>query len=88
MASFTWVESALTADCSSLADMAKRFEDTAVLMRRLDKHGFEIRNECGKRTINHRNPRVFSRFGFIIDKLMTQIQANSCESSNNLNEKL
>lgn len=79
MASFTWEESALTADCRTLLDMAKRFEDTAALMRRLDKHGFEVQNEQGIRKINHRNPRIFSRFGFIIDKVLTEIQQRSVE---------
>ena len=68
MASFTWDESTLSADCPTLEAMAKRFEDTAALMRRLDQNGFEIQNNQASRKISHRNTRVFSRFGFVTDE--------------------
>ena len=74
MASFTWEESALTADCITLEDMARRFEETAVLMRRLDRHGFELHNNEKIRQISHRNVRTFSRFGFVIDKKLSEIR--------------
>ncbi len=82
MASFTWEESALTADCHTLSDMANRFEETAALMRRLEKNGFEVQYEHGLRKIIHRNPRIFSRFGFIIDKVLSDIEQSSIDINN------
>ena len=79
MASFTWEESALTADCCTLEDMARRFEEAAILMRRLDQCGFELKNNIEIRTISHRNVRTFSRFGFVIDKKLSEIHKRSLE---------
>ena len=79
MASFTWEESALTADCCTLEDMARRFEEAAILMRRLDQYGFELQNNTEIRTISHRNVRTFSRFGFVIDKKLSEIHKRSLE---------
>ena len=77
MASFTWEESALTADCCTLEDMARRFEEAAMLMRRLDQCGFELQNNKEGRKISHKNVRIFSRFGFIIDKKLSEIHERS-----------
>ena len=66
MASFTWDESTLSADCPTLASMAQRFEDAAALMRQLDQSGFELEHQ-GKRIIKHQNERFFS-FGFVFEK--------------------
>ena len=79
MASFTWEESALTADCCTLEDMARRFEEAAMLMRRLDQCGFELQNNKEGRKISHKNVRIFSRFGFIIDKKLSEIRERSLE---------
>ena len=79
MASFTWEESALTADCCTLEDMARRFEEAAMLMRRLDQCGFELQNNKEGRKISHKNIRIFSRFGFIIDKKLSEIHERSLE---------
>ena len=68
MASFTWDESTLSADCPTLESMAQRFEDTAALMRQLDKSGFKVRGQNGNREIIHNNTEVFSSFGFILEK--------------------
>ncbi|WP_028951875.1 hypothetical protein [Synechococcus sp. CC9616] len=67
MASFTWDESTLSADCSTLACMAQRFEDAAALMRQLDQSGFELEQHQGNRIIKHQNEQVFSSFGFILE---------------------
>ena len=62
MASFTWDESTLSADCPNLASMAQRFGDAAALMRQLDKSGFELENRHGNRIITHQNEQIFSSF--------------------------
>ena len=67
MASFTWNESTLSADCGTLEDMAERFEDTAALMRRLAKTGFAVKQQEGTRKITHVNDEIFKSFGFIIE---------------------
>ena len=85
MASFTWEESALTADCCTLEDMARRFEEAAILMRRLDQCGFELQNNTEIRTISHRNVRTFSRFGFVIDKKLSEIHKRSLEINHEKN---
>ena len=67
MASFIWDESTLSADCSTLASMAQRFEDAAALMRQLDQSGFELVQHQGNRIIKHQNEQVFSSFGFVLE---------------------
>ena len=68
MASFTWDESTLSADCPTLASMAQRFEDAAALMRQLDQSGFELEQHKGNRIIKHQNEQIFSSFGFVLEK--------------------
>ncbi len=68
MASFNWDESTLSADCPTLESMAQRFEDTAALMRQLDRNGFEVKKRKGNRKITHTNDEIFSSFGFILDQ--------------------
>ena len=46
MSYFTWKESGLTSDCSSLEAMASRFEEAASLMRRMAQQGFELNSHC------------------------------------------
>ena len=67
MASFTWDESTLSADCATLASMAQRFEDAAALMRQLDQNGFELEQYQGIRLIKHQNDQIFSSFGFVLE---------------------
>ena len=67
MASFTWNESTLSADCGTLEDMAERFEDTAALMRRLAQTGFAVKQQEGTRKITHVNEEILKSFGFIIE---------------------
>ena len=67
MASFTWDESTLSADCTTLASMAQRFEDAAALMRQLDQNGFELEQYQGNRIIKHQNEQIFSSFGFVLE---------------------
>mgnify|MGYP004192188629 FL=1 len=67
MASFTWNESPLSADCGTLEDMAERFEDTAALMRRLAQTGFAVKQQEGTRKITHVNDEIFKSFGFVIE---------------------
>tara|TARA_B100001175_G_scaffold201176_1_gene170805 strand:+ start:282 stop:488 length:207 start_codon:yes stop_codon:yes gene_type:complete len=68
MASFTWNESTLSADCGTLEDMAERFEDTAALMRRLAQTGFAVKQQEGARKIIHANNEIFESFGFVIEE--------------------
>ena len=68
MASFTWDESTLSADCGTLEDMAERLEDTAALMRRLAQKGFAVKQQQGARKIMHSNSEVFESFGFVIEE--------------------
>ena len=43
MSYFTWKETGLTSDCSSLGAMASRFEEAAKLMRRMNQdHYFDM----------------------------------------------
>ena len=77
MASFLWKESKLTDDCLTLEDMAKRFEETALLMHRLHRCGFELNRIKGEQCISHKNIRTFSRFGFVIDKVLSNIEQRS-----------
>ncbi len=68
MASFTWNESTLSADCGTLEDMAARFEDTAALMRRLSQTGFAVKQQAGARKIIHADNKIFESFGFVIEE--------------------
>ena len=48
-----------------------------MLMRRLDQCGFELHNNKEIRKISHKNVRTFSRFGFVIDKKLSEIHSRS-----------
>jgi len=65
MSYFTWKENGLTTDCVSLDAMASRFEESARLMRRLAKEGFELKVKDKKQLIIHSNSKVFETWGFI-----------------------
>ena len=65
MSYFTWKETGLTSDCSSLEAMASRFEESAKLMRRVANEGFKLEKYKQKQLITHENPKIFSSWGFI-----------------------
>ncbi len=68
MAYFTWKEAGLTQDCESLEAMAYRFEESAKLMRKMAKEGFVLRRKNNKQLITHKNPNIFTEWGFITEE--------------------
>ena len=68
MASFSWTECNLSADCPNLVSMAIRFEETAKLLRELAKDGFQLEATEQSRHIVHPNPKTFESWGFIEDE--------------------
>ena len=56
MTYFTWRESGLTAECSSLEAMASRFEESASLMRRMANEGFQVERHGTQQRITHLTP--------------------------------
>ena len=69
MSFFTWKDSGLTSDCSSLDAMASRFEETANLMKKLSKKGFKLKKTHSNQLILHPDPKVFDQWGFISEEL-------------------
>ena len=65
MSYFTWKETGLTSDCSTLEAMASRFEESARLMRHLAKEGFRLKTKQNNQLIVHSDPGVFKNWGFI-----------------------
>ena len=65
MSYFTWKESGLTSDCSTLEAMASRFEESARLMRRMAKEGFQLKSHGKNQLIIHSDQQIFKRWGFI-----------------------
>ena len=68
MTYFTWRESGLTADCSSLEAMAARFEESASLMRRMSSEGFPLVRSGTEQRITHPDPTVFEAWGFVSEE--------------------
>jgi len=68
MSFFTWNDKGLTSDCSSLDAMASRFEETAKLMKRLSKKGFQLKKDKNRQLIIHSDPDVFDEWGFISEE--------------------
>ena len=68
MTYFTWRESGLTADCSSLEAMASRFEESASLMRRMSSEGFQLERHGTEQRITHPDPTVFEAWGFVSEE--------------------
>ncbi|WP_320663575.1 hypothetical protein [Prochlorococcus sp. MIT 1223] len=62
---FTWKETGLTSDCTSLDAMASRFEESARLMRKLAAEGFSLTIKEKKQLIMHSDPKIFTHWGFI-----------------------
>lgn len=68
MSYFTWKETGLTNDCSSLEAMASRFEESAKLMRRMSKEGFKLEKRTKKQFITHPDETIFESWGFISEE--------------------
>jgi len=68
MSFFTWKDTGLTSDCSSLESMASRFEETAKLMKKLSKQGFKLKKSKKRQLIIHSDPEVFVEWGFISEE--------------------
>ncbi len=68
MSYFTWKESSLTSDCSSLKSMAKRYSEAASLMAKMDEEGFELKKENKRQLIIHQNQEIFEDWGFISEE--------------------
>ena len=84
MSYFTWKESGLTNDCSSLEAMASRFEEAASLMRRMAQQGFELNAQGRQQRITHSDAEVFESWGFVNEepafRQLTLISDPSIES--------
>ena len=68
MSYFTWKETGLTNDCTSLEAMASRLEESAKLMRRMAKEGFIVEKKANKQLIRHNDPSIFESWGFISEE--------------------
>ncbi len=68
MSYFTWKEAGLTSDCETLEAMASRFEESAKLMRRMAKEGFQVEKKENNQLITHNDPNVFKEWGFICEE--------------------
>ncbi len=69
MTYFTWKETGLTNDCTTLEAMASRFEETARLMKKMSRKGFKLKKEKGKQLITHHDQNIFKSWGFISEEL-------------------
>ena len=69
MSFFTWKDNGLTNDCKSLDAMASRFEETAILMKKLSQKGFKLKKTQENQLIIHPDPEVFDQWGFISEEL-------------------
>ena len=65
MSYFTWKETGLTNDCSSLEAMAARYEEAARLIRNMSKKGFKLKRKEKQQLITHSDPKLFDAWGFI-----------------------
>ncbi len=65
MSYFTWKEAGLTSDCKSLEAMASRFEESAKLMRRMAREGFNLEIKNKRQLITHQDANIFEAWGFI-----------------------
>ena len=68
MSYFTWKETGLTSDCSSLEAMAARFEESAKLMRKMSSEGFELKKQHKQQLITHKDQNIFKSWGFISEE--------------------
>ncbi len=65
---FTWKDTGLTSDCTSLEAMAARFEESAKLMRRMTKVGFKLNKQAERQVITHTDKHIFQDWGFISEE--------------------
>ena len=49
--------------------MASRFEETAILIRRLSEKGFKLKKTHKSQLIIHSDPQIFDQWGFISEEL-------------------
>ncbi len=68
MSHFTWKETGLTKDCTSLQAMASRFEESAKLMRKMANEGFTLEINKGNQLITHTDSNIFESWGFISEE--------------------
>ena len=68
MTYFTWKEEGLTKDCESLDSMAARFEESAILMRKMSAEGFKIEKRNQSQIITHKDSKIFNDWGFISEE--------------------
>ncbi len=68
MSFFTWKDTGLTSDCSSLEAMASRFEESAKLMKKLSQRGFKLKKFNKRQLIIHSDAEVFDEWGFISEE--------------------
>ena len=68
MSFFTWKDTGLTSDCSSLEAMASRFDESAKLMKNLSQKGFKLKKVKKRQLIIHSDPDVFDEWGFISEE--------------------
>tara|TARA_Y100001968_G_scaffold314769_1_gene340547 strand:+ start:3009 stop:3251 length:243 start_codon:yes stop_codon:yes gene_type:complete len=68
MTYFTWKETGLTKDCSSLESMASRFEESARLMRKMSQEGFQLKIKNNEQIIIHSDADIFNDWGFISEE--------------------
>ena len=88
MTYFTWRESGLTADCSSLEAMASRFEESARLMRRMAEEGFVMQKNGSEQRITHPDPATFQAWGFISEEsAVRQLNLIPDDQDNNEDEQ-
>ena len=69
MSFFTWKDDGLTSDCTSLDAMASRFEETAILIKKLSQKGFILKKTQENQLIIHSDPKIFDQWGFISEEL-------------------
>ena len=62
---FTWKETGLPQDCSTLEARASRIEESAKLMRRTAQKGFRLEKHKKIQFITHHDPTIFESWGFI-----------------------
>ena len=68
MSFFTWKDTGLTSDCSSLEAMASRFDESAKLMKKLSQKGFKLKKVKERQLIIHSDSDVFDEWGFISEE--------------------
>ena len=68
MSYFTWTEKGLTNDCESLDAIAYRLEESAKLMRKMAKEGFQLKKVNKKQLIIHQDENIFENWGFISEE--------------------